>query len=302
MIRFSLIKENNLKRGSKEFVKAITCIAHFQLRFMLIACFVTSCPIVHAFPFASNFTKAKYRVNSIPPADSISKDSLEAPFSVIYTCSLQAIDNPELTLDYIEKSDSTLTFYLTHSLSGDSLLFQSYSLREIVCINRNQSDTIRDYESNMMLKQDKRVYAGAPCFYYLRFPVRASELDTIQIAQAPDEGPINFPPIVLNRLSMADSANTAPYLSEVTTGTVAFYTRQRLGTLDVYIDDYLVGTIHQRLKDKDPTPECGDIGETLVNTRIASGKHTYTVRNGKYRWDGEFYMLRESCVKINIGK
>jgi hypothetical protein len=272
------------------------------LRFMFMLSINVTALFAHAFEI-NNCLPTPLKVISYQVlSDTTSKDSIMDRGSSIYKCFCQAIDNPELTLDYIEKSDSSLTFYLTHSLSGDSLLFQSYSLRAIVCINQNQSDTLRDYQSNMMLKQDKRIYAGAPCFYYLRFPLLASELDTIQITQAYDEGPINFPPIVLNELSLADSANTSPYLSEVTTGTVAFYTRQRLGTLDVSIDDNYVGTIHKRIKDEDPTPECGDIGETLVNTRIASGKHTYTIRNGKYRWDGEFYMLRESCVKINIGK
>lgn len=280
----------------------ITRIAFLQLRFLWFVCIVAASLFAVAFPFDNSFTHAKYRENAILPSDSISNDSLEAPASVMYRCCLSAIDNPELTLDYIEKSDSTLTFYLSHSLSGDSLLFQSYSLREIACIKRNQSDTIRDYESNMMLKQDKRVYAGAPCFYYLRFPVGVSITDTLQIVQATTEGPVTFAPIVLNQLHQSDSVNTIKYLAENTTGTIAFYTRQRLGQLQVFIDEQFIGTISRRLKDKDPTPECGDIGETLVNTRIASGKHTYTIRNGKYRWDGEFYMLRESCVKINIGK
>lgn len=271
-------------------------------RFMFMLCINAISLFAHACEI-NNCLPAPLKLISLPYlADTTSKDSIMGGGSSIYKCISHAIDNPELTLDYIEKSDSTLTFYLSHSLSGDSLLFQSYSLREIACIKRNQSDTIRDYESNMMLKQDKRVYAGAPCFYYLRFPVSVSITDTLQIVQVTTEGPVTFAPIVLNQLHQSDSVNTIKYLAENTTGTIAFYTRQRLGQLQVFIDEQFIGTISRRLKDKDPTPECGDIGETLVNTRIASGKHTYTIRNGKYRWDGEFYMLRESCVKINIGK
>jgi hypothetical protein len=245
---------------------------------------------------------AQQEVALICAIDSTAEDSIGQRKSKILNCDIKAIDNPELTIDYIAKEDSSLIFYISHSLSGDSLYFQRYSLREILCIIQNESDTIEDYQSNMMLKQDKNVYAGAPSLYYLKFQMNASSNDTIRLVQKTSEGPINFPPIVLNQLLVAHNVNTAQYDLEITTGTVAFYTQHRLGKLDVYVDENYIGTIHKRFASKKYSPDCGEIGETLVNKRILSGKHTYTIRSAKYQWDGEFYMLRESCVKINIEK
>jgi hypothetical protein len=72
--------------------------------------------------------------------------------------------------------------------------------------------------------------------------------------------------------------------------------------MDVFIDGNFIGTIQQAISKKSESPDCGDIGENLVNARVSAGKHLYTVRSSKFTWEGEFQMLRESCIKINIEK
>lgn len=234
--------------------------------------------------------------------DTLTHSSNKIDSTSIYKCDIQAIYNKELKIDYAIVTDSTLTFCISHALSGDSLLFQSYSLEEISCINHASADTIHSYESNMTLKQHKRVYAGTENFYFLRFPISISRNDTLELKQDFHEGPLQFPSFCLSTFHTQDTLPSTPYLTETLTGTVAFYTRQRLGKLDIYIDGSFVGTIQQAIPKKSELPDCGDIGSQLVNARVSSGQHQYTVKSPKFSWEGEFQMLRESCIRINIEK
>jgi hypothetical protein len=223
--------------------------------------------------------------------------------STLLKCGLKADNNGELLLDYVEATDSTITLFITHNLSGDSLLFEGYSLRGVECVNHSANDTSRTYQSNMLLAQDKRVYAGTSNSYFLKFDISIDASDTIEIHQEPSNGPLRFPPFCLNHFSPIDSIpNDIGYRSEITTGTVAFYTRQRLGDLEVFVDSAYIGTISNSVPKKDPTPDCGDIGLTLVNRRLPSGPHSYRVTNRKFTWEGEFYIIRECCIRIQIEK
>ncbi|WP_371070229.1 hypothetical protein, partial [Salmonella enterica] len=161
----------------------------------------------------------------------------------VYSSQLAAIGNPEIKIDYVIAQDSTVTFCISHSLSGDSLLFQSYSLQAIECVNQTTRDTVHSYESNMTLKQYKRVYAGTQSYYFLRFPMEVTAFDSLELKQDFNEGPLQFPPFALKTIHTSDSLNLVNYLSDTHTGTVAFYTRQRFGPLEVYIDGNFVGTI-----------------------------------------------------------
>ena len=237
-------------------------------------------------------------------SDTLSRDTIsqviESP--TFYSCHLSAIGNPEIKIDYVIAQDSVVTFCISHSLTGDSLLYQSYSLQAIACINKATHDTVRSYESNMTLKQFKRVYAGAQSNYFLTFPIEVNALDSLELQQDFNEGPLQFPPMMLKTFPTSDSLPCSTYLSDTLTGTVAFYTRQRFGPMDVFIDGNFIGTIQQAISKKSESPDCGDIGENLVNARVSAGKHLYTVRSSKFTWEGEFQMLRESCIKINIEK
>lgn len=234
--------------------------------------------------------------------DTLAHSSNKIDSTSIYKCEIQAIHNKELKIDYAILEDSSVTFCISHSLSGDSLLFQSYSLEKISCINHSTADTAHSYESNMTLKQHKRVYAGAKSFYFVRIPIAASPDDTLELKQDFNEGPLQFPSFCLNTFHTQDTLPSTPYLSETLTGTIAFYTRQRLGKLDVYIDGGFIGTIQQAIPKKSDSPDCGDISAQLVNARVSSGLHHYTVKSSKIVWEGEFQMLRESCIRINIEK
>lgn len=230
----------------------------------------------------------------------ISDSSDANGYCIIFSCAIKAINNDELTIDYAILNDSSVTFCISHSLSGDSLVFQGYTLQNIECINHSSSDTSINYESNMHLRQEKRVYAGADNFFFIRFPVCVTVSDTLELRQNSNEGPLNFPPFCLQNLREQQSVSLLKYLSNTHSGTVSFYTRKRLGDLEVFIDGNFIGTIQGAIHKKAPSPDCGDIGKTLVNARISAGKHRYSVRNSKYTWEGEFHMLRESCIRINI--
>lgn len=229
-------------------------------------------------------------------------DTVKIHQTNIFTCKIEVINHSGITIDYIIVSDTSIVFCIGHTLSRDSIQFQSYTLRSIQCTNRTSLDTVNSYQSNMLLAQDKRVYAGAPDSYYLRFPMKLSMGDTLELTQAADKGPLQFPGIALSSLTRIDSLPPKRYLTEIMTGTAAFYSRQKLGKLDVYLDDEFIGTIDESISKKAPIPDCGEIDETLVNRRVTVGKHTYYVTNGKYAWEGDFIMLREGCVRINIEK
>lgn len=220
----------------------------------------------------------------------------------IFFCGLKSISCPDLRLDYLEKNDSAITFFFTHAIPGDSLISQSYTLRDILCINKSHADSSSLFTTNMPQIQDKHVYAGAPSSFFLRFEIVTHDTDSIELLQTKWEGLLNFPCINLQSLSLVDGVDLSIYLSQQMTGTIAFYTRQRVSPLEVFIDDQYAGTVQRRIKEKEMTPECGDVGETLVNRRISAGRHTYKLSNGKIIWEGEVFVLRESCVKILVEK
>jgi hypothetical protein len=90
-----------------------------------------------------------------------------------------------------------------------------------------------------------------------------------------------------------------PYKSALSDkGKLGFYSINKEGYIDIYVDGYYIGTLKTYFTSGDPN--CGDNG--VITVELSVGNHNYKCISGDVSWTGTTYIESGTCHRIKLKK
>jgi len=98
----------------------------------------------------------------------------------------------------------------------------------------------------------------------------------------------------LESISNPDSYSTPP----VKPGTISFWTNLAKGNIDIYVEDYYIGTLKNYFSEG--TPNCGQNGTIIFENK--PGTYNYVAKSSKGTWRGTATISGTGCYTIKISQ
>ncbi|MFN5318950.1 MAG: S1C family serine protease [Bacteroidia bacterium] len=211
---------------------------------------------------------------------------------------------PELSLDYLTHFEGNSCFCFTYDMSNSNLNNQTIYMEDYRLVDLETGEIYYGKSTDLSSRENSRViYRGTKSRFIVCFERLPGNVKNFSLMEGEcSEESFCFLNINLGNYNTTNDVNWRLYQNNAEEGTISFYTKQNIGPIDVYIENYKVGTLTRYFSDPSYIPNCGDTGESMITLRLEVGEYEYTATCGRIKWNGKFTITREGCSKIYFTK
>ena len=211
---------------------------------------------------------------------------------------------PELSLDYMANFGESTCFYFTYDMTNSTLKNQTIYMEDYRLVDLETGEIYYAKATDLSSKENSRViYKGTKSRFLVCFVRLPANVKYFSLMEGEcSESSFCFLNINLNNYYLKTDVNWELYRGNENEGTISFYVNQSIGNIDIYVEDYFIGTLTQYFTNQSLIPSCGETGGAIVTMRLPVGTYNYSAKSTYLTWKGQFTITREGCVPFRLYK
>lgn len=211
---------------------------------------------------------------------------------------------PELSLDYMANFGKNTCFYFTYDMANSALKSQTIYMEDYRIIDLETGEIYYAKVTDLSSRENSRIiYKGTKTRFLVCFDRLPTNVRRFSLMEGEcSASSFCFLNINLNNYPITTDVDWNLYKGNKNEGTISFYVNQPIGDIDIYVENYFVGTLTKYFTNQSLIPSCGETGGAIVTVRLPVGTYNYSATSKDLIWKGKFTITREGCVPFRLRK